>query len=130
FRLVKALAAELGEANAATPAAVVEKQEPAPVSVRPGTSRENPVDAVFVGRRRLNGEGSEKDTHHVEFDIGGSGLDYQVGDSFGVFPRNHAGHVDQIIAMLGAAHTTEVRGRSLRDVLIEEVSLGLAPDAL
>ena len=32
------------------------------------------------------------------------------------------GHVDQIIALLGASHTTEVRGRALRDVLREELA--------
>ncbi|MCX5578518.1 sulfite reductase subunit alpha [Kaistia terrae] len=132
FRLVKALAAELGDASADAKASPGLEDKPAvavPAS-KPGTSREQPVDAVFLGRRRLNGAGSEKDTHHVEFDIGASELDYVVGDSFGVFPRNSLGHVDQIIAMLGVAHTTEVRGRTLRDVLSDEVSLGLAPDAL
>lgn len=134
FRLVKALAAEPDEAGAGVPSTETtgkaETVAVAAIAPAPGTSREQPVEAVLVSRRRLSGDGSEKDTHHVEFDIGGSGLDYQVGDSFGVFPKNDAGHVDQIIAMLGVAHTTEVRGRTLRAVLIEEVSLGLAPDAL
>jgi len=132
FRLVKALAAELGEPSADAKASPLPEDRPAVAvaTLKPGTSREQPVEAVFLGRRRLNGAGSEKDTHHVEFDIAASGLDYVVGDSFGVFPRNSLGHVDQIIAMLGVAHTTEVRGRTLREVLRDEVSLGLAPDAL
>lgn len=133
FRLVKTIAAEFSEAVAAmpaTPGASVETEPAAAVAVQAGTCREHPVEATLLSRRRLNSAGSEKDTHHIEFDIGASGLDYEVGDSFGVFPRNHAGHVDQIIAMLGAAHTTEVRGRTLREVLIEDVSLGLASDAL
>jgi sulfite reductase (NADPH) flavoprotein alpha-component len=57
-------------------------------------------------------------------------LDYVVGDSFGIFASNDLGHVDQIIALLGASHTTEVRGRTLRDVLHDEVSLAPAPDSL
>jgi sulfite reductase (NADPH) flavoprotein alpha-component len=40
------------------------------------------------------------------------------------------GLVDQIIAMLGASHTTEVRGKTLREVLISDVSLAPAPDSL
>ena len=59
-----------------------------------------------------------------------SGIDYEVGDSFGIFAKNDLGHVDQLIAMLGAAHTTPVRGRTLREVLHEDVSLGAAPDSL
>ena len=53
-----------------------------------------------------------------------------VGDSFGIFPKNHLGHVDQIIALLGAAPLTPIRGRTLREVLTDEVTLGAAPDAL
>jgi sulfite reductase (NADPH) flavoprotein alpha-component len=96
----------------------------------PGRSRENPAVAIYLSRRRLNGENSEKHTWHVEFDLNETGLGYEVGDSFGIFAKNSFGLVDQIIAMLGAAHTTEVRGRTLRQVLHDEVCLGLAPDSL
>ncbi|CAN5259970.1 sulfite reductase subunit alpha [soil metagenome] len=127
FRLVKGLVAEFGGAAETRPPPASAGEAPA---VHTGSSEQNPVEAVLLGRQRLSGEGSEKDTHHVEFDLSGSGLDYGVGDSFGIFPKNHVGHVDQVIAMLGVAHTTEVRGRSLRDVLTDSVSLGAAPDAL
>jgi sulfite reductase (NADPH) flavoprotein alpha-component len=95
-----------------------------------GRSRDNPVEATFVSRKLLNKPGSAKETWHIEFDLGGCGLDYVVGDSFGIFAKNDLGHVDQIIALLGASHTTEVRGRTLRDVLHDEVSLAPAPDSL
>ena len=132
-RLLKGLAVELdaGDGGAAAGAQAVAgalpEAGPAPV---PGLSRETPADAIFRSRRRLNADGSEKDTWHVEFDLNGSGVDYQAGDSFGIFPKNNQGLVDQIIAMLGSAHTTPVRGRTLREVLSEEVSVGLAPDSL
>lgn len=134
-RLVKTLAAEIGAEATPPGQGPVEAQLPPaepgskPIAV-PGTCRENPAEAVFLSRRRLNGAGSEKETFHVEFDLGASGLTYEAGDSFGIFPRNDLGYVDQIIAMLGAAHTTEVRGRTLREVLRDEVSLGVAPDSL
>jgi sulfite reductase (NADPH) flavoprotein alpha-component len=38
--------------------------------------------------------------------------------------------VDQVIAMLGASHTTEVNGKTLREVLRDDVSLSPAPDSL
>jgi sulfite reductase (NADPH) flavoprotein alpha-component len=101
-----------------------------PTTAEPGRSRDNPVPTTFVSRRLLNKAGSEKETWHIDFDLTGSGLDYVVGDSFGIFASNDLGHVDQIIALLGASHTTEVRGRTLRDVLTDEVSLAPAPDSL
>src|SRR5829696_3162257 len=134
-RLVKKLAEDLDKADAAP----VDKApaEPGAVSApqavpagAAGRSRENPAEAIFLSRRRLNAEKSDKHTWHIEFDLAESGLDYEVGDSFGIFARNGFGLVNQTIAMLGAAHTTEVRGRTLRDVLHDEVSLGVAPDTL
>jgi sulfite reductase (NADPH) flavoprotein alpha-component len=95
-----------------------------------GRSRDNPVMATFISRRLLNKQGSEKETWHLDFDLSECGLDYVVGDSFGVVPKNDIGLVDQIIAMLGASHMTEVRSKPLRDVLRDDVSLSPAPDAL
>ena len=128
-RMLKTLHEELDKAPAAArPAAT-----PATVSVvvsEPGRSRDNPVEATFLSRRLLNKPGSEKETWHIEFDLEGCGLDYVVGDSFGIFGKNELGLVDQIIALLGASHTTKVNGKTLRDCLIEDVSLSPAPDKL
>src|SRR3954453_15009790 len=118
-RMLKALHENLEKAQpalAASPAAV-----PA-VLGEPGRSRDNPVPATFLSRRLLNGKGSEKETWHIDFDLSGCGLDYVVGDFFGIFARNDLGLVDQIIALLGASHTTEVRGKTLREVLLDDVS--------
>jgi sulfite reductase (NADPH) flavoprotein alpha-component len=128
-RMLKTLHEELDKApapgTAATPAA------PASIPIGElGRSRDNPAPATFLSRRLLNKAGSEKETWHIEFDLSGCGLDYEVGDSFGIFARNELGHVDQIIALLGASHTTKVRGRTLREVLTDEVSLAPAPDSL
>jgi sulfite reductase (NADPH) flavoprotein alpha-component len=125
-RMLKALNAELEKAPAASSAAVT---APA-ITAKPGRSPDNPVAATFVSRRLLNRDGSEKETWHIDFDLSGCGLDYVVGDSFGIFARNELGLVDQIIAMLGASHTTKVNGKTLREVLISDVSLAPAPDAL
>lgn len=129
MRMLRSLAGEIGMPAAAPKASPAAAKEAAPPPA-PGRSREAPVEAIFLSRRRLNAEGSEKDTFHVEFDLTESGLDYVVGDAFGIFPVNDLGLVDQIIAMLGASHVTAVRGRTLREVLAEEVSLSPAPDRL
>ena len=128
-RLLKSLALELGEKKSEGPPAPLKERSAAPGALR-GFAREAPAEAAFLSRRRLTSEGSEKDTWHVEFDLYDSGLTYEVGDSLGVFAKNNLGLVDQVIAMLGAAHTTPVLGKTLREALCEDLSLGLAPDAL
>ncbi len=137
-RLLKGLAVELDDTNGDKTAAVVDAAEggksraveSSQAEVVPGTSREAPATALFKSRHKLNGEGSAKDTWHVEFDLTQSGVTYGVGDSFGVFPKNNQGLVDQIIAMLGCSHVAEINGKTLRQVLREDVDLGLAPDSL
>jgi sulfite reductase (NADPH) flavoprotein alpha-component len=130
-RMLKALHEELDKAPAGSrgPATAPPAAVPTVIAA-PGRSRDNPAPATFVSRRLLNRPGSEKETWHIDFDLTGCGLDYVVGDSFGIFAHNDLGHVDQIIALLGASHTTEVRGRTLREVLTDEVSLAPAPDSL
>ncbi|TKT73310.1 sulfite reductase subunit alpha [Afipia massiliensis] len=123
--LEKAPAAASSSANAPAAAPVAA----APAS-EPGRSRDNPVMASFLSRRPVNKPGSEKETWHIEFDLAQAGLDYVVGDSFGVFAANDLGLVDQIIAMLGASHMVEVNGKPLREVLLNDVSLSPAPDTL
>jgi sulfite reductase (NADPH) flavoprotein alpha-component len=125
-RMLKNLYVELDKAPATAPVAV---QAAAPTSL-PGRSRDNPVEAVFLSRRRLNKQGSEKDTWHLEFDLSGSELDYVVGDSFGIFPINDPAMADAVLARLNAQADHMIGGRSLRDILINDVSLAPAPDSL
>ncbi len=114
-RMLKALNEELEKAPAAAPgAAAAPVVTAAPQSpLNPGARATIRSPATFVSRRLLNKEGSEKETWHIDFDLSGCGLDYVVGDSFGIFASNDLGHVDQIIALLGASHTTEVRRQDL-----------------
>jgi sulfite reductase (NADPH) flavoprotein alpha-component len=132
-RMLKTLHGELS-ASAPVPAIVVRPAEqsvvPAPPSGDIGRSRDHPVEAVFVKRTRLNKPGSEKETWHIDFDLKESGLDYVVGDSFGVFPANDPGLADAVIKALDAPADFPVGGRTLREVLIDGVSLSPAPDML
>jgi sulfite reductase (NADPH) flavoprotein alpha-component len=95
-----------------------------------GRSRDNPALATFLSRTRLNKPGSAKETWHVELDLKGSGIEYVVGDSFGIFPANDPALADAVIAALGAPADFPIGGRALREVLIDGVSLGPAPDML
>jgi len=129
-RMLKALNEELEKAPPAAAGAAAAPILAPPITAEPGRSRDNPIPATFGSRRLLNKAGSEKETWHIDFDLSGCGLDYVVGDSFGIFARNELGLVDQIIAMLGASHTTHVNGKTLRAVLTDDVSLAPAPDTL
>ena len=64
-----------------------------------GWSRKNPFAAKLKVTKNLNGEGSAKHTSHVEIDLAGSDLKYDVGDSLGVYPTN----CDDLVADLVAA---------------------------
>jgi sulfite reductase (NADPH) flavoprotein alpha-component len=135
-RMVKALYQELGGAAAAEPAppktseAQTEAQAQSAPAAAPGRSRDNPVYATFLSRRRLNKPGSEKETWHIEIDLTGTDLDYEVGDSFGVFPANDH---DLVAGVLSALHVPEdfaIGDRTFREVLTDGVSLSPAPDML
>lgn len=130
-RMLKALHEELDRAPAVTPVEAPQAPalEAAP-AVAAGRSRDNPVPAKFIGRRKLNKQGSEKDTYHLDFDLTESGLDYVVGDAFGIFPANDPGLVTQVIKVLKAEPDHAVGDKTLRQVLTESVSLSPAPDSL
>jgi sulfite reductase (NADPH) flavoprotein alpha-component len=126
-RMLKNLYAEIGALSGTTATPIAEA--PAPLAA-PGRSRDNPVSATFLSRRRLNREGSEKETWHVEFDLAECGLDYTVGDSFGIFPANDPALVDAILAALDMPADFKIGERTFREVLGDGVSLSPAPDML
>ena len=128
-RKVKELAAELGAAPASDASAptqpVAAKDE-----AKPGYARSTPVDVTFTSRRRLNKSESEKSTFHIEIDLSEAGIDYEVGDSFGLFPQNDPELVEHVIAAIGAPRDFPIGDKTFVEFLTTEVSLGMAPDAL
>jgi sulfite reductase (NADPH) flavoprotein alpha-component len=128
MRMLKGLAEELASGGGAAPA-VADEIVPAPVGKK-GYARDNPVEVTFLSRRKLNGEGSEKETYHIEFDLSDAGITYKAGDSFGVFAANDARLADAVIALIGARPEHDIDGETLRDVLIHKRALGPAPDNL
>jgi sulfite reductase (NADPH) flavoprotein alpha-component len=141
-RMLKTLYAEFGAIPAAKPAATkpppVIAKDPAPqpalaeISAKTAAnpSRDQPDEIALLSRMRLNKPGSSKETWHIELDLGGSAMSYAVGDSLGILPRNHPALVDAVIAAIGAPPGFPIAGRSLRDVLTDSSSLGVAPDML
>jgi sulfite reductase (NADPH) flavoprotein alpha-component len=129
-RMLKKLCEDPDGAAPAAPAVVT----PAPAAERhagpAAASRDNPAEATFLSRTLLNKPGSGKETWHVEFDIGATGLEYAVGDSFGLFPTNDPALVEAVLRAIDAPPDFPIGGRSLRDVLTDGVSLNPAPDML
>jgi sulfite reductase (NADPH) flavoprotein alpha-component len=133
-RMLKTLYAEFSGAPSVAPA---ENLAPAvgaptatPAPAAPGRSRYHPVETTLTSRTRLNKPESEKETWHLEFDLTGSGIDYAVGDSFGIYPVNDAALVDAVLKALDAPPDFPIGERTLHDTLRDGVSLGLAPDML
>ena len=118
-RMLKVLAGEIGGRAPNVAAEVVAPT----VAAERGYAREAPVAARFLGRRRLNGDGSAKDTWHIDLDLDGTGIDYRVGDSLGIVPANDVGLVDQIIAMLGVARDRSARQNPARGAAQRHVAV-------
>lgn len=84
-----------------------------PVVARPeadaaGWGKANPYPARVLANRNLNGEGSNKETRHVEIDLGDSGLVYEAGDALGIYPKNDPRYVEALLATLGFDGYAEV----------------------
>jgi sulfite reductase (NADPH) flavoprotein alpha-component len=130
-RMLRTLYAEMDK-PAAVPLSTAEAAAPARIAAKPeaGCSRDHPTVVTFLSRQRLNKPGSEKETWHIELDLAEAGIDYTVGDSFGIFPTNDPALVDAVIRALQAPEDFPIGGRTLREVLTDGVSLGTAPDML
>ncbi len=117
--------------SAITAPAPQAEAEPAPA----GWTKTNPFPARLVTNRRLNGDGSQKETRHFEISLEGSGLNYEAGDALGVWPSNCPGLVTDILSALGCQgeEPVKVSGSEfpLRQALIEKLDISRpAPDLL
>lgn len=90
-------------------------------SATPAWSNTNPFLARLITNRRLNADGSQKETRHFEISLAGSGLDYEAGDALGVWPTNCPNLITDIFNALGCdgdeAVMTATGGMPLRQAL-------------
>jgi sulfite reductase (NADPH) flavoprotein alpha-component len=63
-------------------------------------SRTNPFHAEVLSNINLNGRGSNKETHHLELSLEGSGMTFEPGDSLGIYPKNDLDLVELLITEL------------------------------
>lgn len=90
----------LGEASAA-PAAAGSAAAAVSAATESEYSRANPFQAEVLENLNLNGRGSEKETRHIEISLEGSNLQYEPGDSLGIYPENHPRLVNELIEAMG-----------------------------
>lgn len=114
------------QAIAPTTAAVAVSSFSAPVSTEFG--KKNPFPAEVNENILLNGEGSAKETIHVELSLSGSGLQYEPGDALAVQPTNCPTMVKDIInaAKLTGTEEIEVKNvgkKNLADALREDFDI-------
>jgi len=128
-RMLKKLFEEFKSAPAASATVETAEEQAVPDPV-PRYSRDNPALATVLSCKRLNKPGSQKETWHVELNVSTRGLEYSVGDSFGLFPINDSALVDAVIKALNAPADFPIGGRTLHECLLDSVSLSPAPDML
>ena len=94
-------------------------------------TKDRPFAARLTENRLLNKPGSAKETRHFVVDLRGSGLNYESGDSLGIFPTNRPEEVEEILRLLGAMGDEPVSPAalklaapaSLRSVLTDRLAL-------
>jgi len=118
----------LGKLGSLTPdagSAEIQTAKPKPAT---GYHKKRPFPAKLITNQHLNTADSARDTRHFEFDLSGSGLDYEVGDVLGVYPKNHPALVAEMITALGfpADATVTIPGggeSSLSDALLRHYDI-------
>ena len=77
----------------------------------------NPYSTKITQNYVLNGEGSGKETRHIVFELGDSGLSYKAGDALGVVPRCPPEVVAEILSM------TALTGKEIVETYAGECTL-------
>jgi NADPH-dependent sulfite reductase flavoprotein alpha-component len=83
-------------------------------------TRTRPHHARLSINRRLNGQGASKDTRQFALTLGDSGMTYEAGDALGVWPRNCAALVDEVLDLTGLKGEQPVNVAKTGDVPLRQ----------
>ena len=104
--------------------------KPAPMHPHAVFGKTNPFPAALVRNELLSGKGSSKEVRHFEFEITGSGFDYEVGDALAVIPTNDPATVEALLAKLdrndGGSLGGGLSSQPLREQLLETLDISKA----
>lgn len=86
-----------------------------------------------VKERYCLNPGSERETYHLVIDLGGSRIEYTVGDCLGIFPQNDLNYVKKIAEQFSAAEDETIEDRDgksfyLSDFLANRANLNRHPN--
>lgn len=107
----------LNLAPAETTATTIATSAPNSVSIGSEFSKSNPYMATVLEKVQITGRESDKEVYHIELSLEGSGLEYEPGDSVGIFTHNPSALVEQILEFTGFNREQKV------DIEEEEVDL-------
>ena len=85
-------------------------------------SAKNPYESTLTVNHILNGEGSKKETRHMVFDLGDSGLAYKAGDALGIIPVTSTELVEDVIVALGGDSDEIVQTHAGEMTLLDALS--------
>ncbi|MEC5128870.1 sulfite reductase subunit alpha [Verrucomicrobiales bacterium BCK34] len=90
--------------------------------------KKRPFPAALSFRKQLNPTSTDRDTRHIELNLEGSGLEYEVGDAIATFPKNDAALIDEMLSILPfntavSVTTPDGAKKPLRDALREDYSI-------
>ena len=99
-------------------------------------TRVHPLRTTLLSNRLLNGDGAEKETRHLVFDLSGHDFPYQAGDALGVWPCNAPDLVDELLSVINLDGDTQVDlnnlpPMTLRSALTDHLEIArISPDLL
>ncbi|WP_216782693.1 NADPH-dependent assimilatory sulfite reductase flavoprotein subunit [Candidatus Profftia tarda] len=90
-------------------------------------NKEYPLAATLLLNQKITGRYSDKNVHHLEIDLGDSGICYQPGDALGVWYWNDVQLVEEIIGLLSLTGNEKVKihdhAITLRESLIKKFEI-------
>jgi sulfite reductase (NADPH) flavoprotein alpha-component len=97
--------------------------------VEPRYNKRNPFGATVLTNQRITASDSNKEVHHLELLIEGSGLDYLPGDSVSIWAKNDSRLVDEILQQLAipSEQMVVISGESIsvKEALTEHLEITL-----
>lgn len=83
-------------------------------------SKDAPYTAQLITRQKITARSANKDVVHLEIDLGDSGIEYQAGDSLGVYVNNSASLVTDFLQALNLDAQAPVQLPKLGELSLEQ----------
>lgn len=85
-------------------------------------TKKAPFKAVLIDSQKITGRDSVKDIRHIEISLEDSGITYQPGDALGVWFKNAATLVSELLGLLSLDGDTEVAVADTKTTLVEALT--------